>query len=218
MVRYILPGMTEGHLDGVLHNVANAMFIVTYLLIGHEVIIAFFKNLVNRRIFDENFLMTLATIGAIFTGHYVEAVMVMVLYQIGEHLQESAVNKSRKSISELLTLEAKTARIKIGTEVTEVDVDTILPGDTIVVQVGEMIPLDGVISNGKSVLDTKSITGESRPISCKVKDEVISGSINISRQEYWSRFPCPPPGNHPNPGIKLMSIKSTRIGMHVLYH
>lgn len=179
MVRYILPGMAEGHIDGVLHNVANAMFIVTYVLIGHEVIIAFFKNLVNRRIFDENFLMTLATIGAIFTGHYVEAVMVMVLYQIGEHLQESAVNKSRKSISELLTLEAKTARIKIGTEVTEVDVDTILPGDTIVVQVGEMIPLDGVISNGKSVLDTKSITGESRPISCKVKDEVISGSINI---------------------------------------
>lgn len=179
MVRYILTGITEDHVDGILHNIANGMFIVTYILIGHEVIIAFFKNLINRRIFDENFLMTLATIGAIVTGHYVEAVMVMVLYQIGEQLQETAVNKSRKSISELLTLEAKTARIKIGTEVTEVDVDTILPGDTIVVQVGEMIPLDGVITNGKSVLDTKSITGESRPISCKVKDEVISGSINI---------------------------------------
>ncbi len=158
--------------------ISKILYYISYLLVGHPVIIMFFKNILHKRLFDENFLMTLASIGAIFTGHPVEAVMVMMLYQIGEQLQQYAVHKSRKSISELLTLDAEVAKIKIGTEITEVDVETVLPGDTIVVQVGETIPLDGVVSAGKSVLDTKSITGEARPVSCKVGDEVISGSIN----------------------------------------
>ncbi len=158
--------------------ISKVLYYISYLLVGHPVIIMFFKNILHKRLFDENFLMTLASIGAIFTGHPVEAVMVMMLYQIGEQLQQYAVHKSRKSISELLALDAEVAKIKIGTEITEVDVETVLPGDIIVVQVGETIPLDGIISAGKSVLDTKSITGEARPVSCKVGDEVISGSIN----------------------------------------
>ena len=159
--------------------ISKILYYISYILVGHPVIIMFFKNILHRRLFDENFLMTLASIGAIFTGHPVEAVMVMMLYQIGEQLQQYAVHKSRKSISELLTLDAEVAKIKIGTEITEVDVETVLPGDTIVVQVGETIPLDGIVSLGKSILDTKSITGESTPVSCKAGDEVISGSINV---------------------------------------
>ncbi len=159
--------------------IALVLYLLSYFLVGNKVILMFFRNLFHGRIFDENFLMTIASIGAIFTSHYEEAVMVMLLYQIGERLQDYAVHKSRKSISDLLSLEAEVAHLKITNEITDVDVESILPGDIIVVQVGEMIPLDGIIMNGNTTLDTKSLTGEAAHVIKRRGDQVLSGSINI---------------------------------------
>ena len=153
--------------------------IISYLLIGYKVIYRFFRNIINRRFLDENFLMTIASIGAIVTAHNYEAVLVMLLYQIGTFLQERAVNHSRKSISALLSYEAKKARIRVNGEELEVEVESVLPGDILIVKNGEMIPVDGIITEGKSYLDTKALTGESQYRNVKVGDEVLSGSTNL---------------------------------------
>ena len=153
--------------------------LLAFLFIGNKVILQFIRNLFTGRIFDENFLMTTASIGAIFTHHNIEAVMVMMFYQIGSFLQQRAVNHSRKSITELLSFEATTAKLKLGAEVTEVEVESVLPGDIILVKTGEMIPLDGVIVDGKTYLDTKALTGESLNRSAKPGSEVRSGMINM---------------------------------------
>lgn len=165
--------------ENLIRVIAIVLYLISYFLVGNKVIIMFLNNLRHGRIFDENFLMTIASVGAIFTSHYEEAVMVMLLYQIGERLQDYAVHKSRKSISDLLSLEAEVAHLKITNEITDVDVESILPGDIIVVQVGEMIPLDGIIMSGNTTLDTKSITGESTHVIKKRGDQVLSGSINV---------------------------------------
>lgn len=170
---------TVNHDDYTLSLYSKICLFISFLLVGNKVIIRFINNLVSGQIFDENFLMTVASIGAIFTGHNIEAVSVMVFYQIGSFLQERAVNRSRRSISELLSFEAKQARIKINNEITEVEVESILPGDIIVVRTGEIIPLDGIITEGKTYLDTKALTGESLYRNVKVKDEVLSGMINM---------------------------------------
>lgn len=158
---------------------AKITLLLAFLFIGNSVIIQFIRNLFTGRIFDENFLMTTASIGAIFTHHNIEAVMVMMFYQIGSFLQQRAVNHSRKSITELLSFEATTAKLKLGTEITEVEVESVLPGDVIMVKTGEMIPLDGIIVEGKTYLDTKALTGESLSRSAKVGSEVLSGMINM---------------------------------------
>lgn len=169
---------------GKAHEVFNILTLIfyfaSYFLVGNRVILMFLNNFRHGRILDENFLMTIASVGALFTSHYEEAIMVMLLYQIGERLQDYAVHKSRKSISDLLSLEAEIAHLKITNEITDVDVETILPGDIIVVQVGEMIPLDGIIISGNTTLDTKSITGEATPVIKRKGEVVLSGSINIS--------------------------------------
>ncbi len=153
--------------------------LISYLLIGHKVIYRFIRNIINRRFLDETFLMTVASIGAIVTGHNFEAVLVMLLYQIGTFLQEKAVNYSRKSISALLSYEAKKARLKVGGEALEVEVESVIPGDILIIKNGEMIPVDGVITDGKTYLDTKALTGESAYRNVKVGDEVLSGSTNL---------------------------------------
>lgn len=155
------------------------LVVIGYLMIGYQIIFRFFKNMSRGRVFDENFLMTVASIGALVTQHYVEAAVVMILYQFGEFLQNVAVNKSRKSITELLAFEVQTVKIKLGDEVTEIGVECVLPDDVIVVAKGEMIPLDGKICKGKSFLDMKNITGESKIKVAGVGDEVISGSLNV---------------------------------------
>lgn len=174
---------TLANINGIIGNIFNIISLILYLgsyiLVGNKVLRMFLNNISHGRLLDENFLMTIASIGAIFTGHYEEAVMVMFLYQIGERLQDYAVHKSRKSISDLLSLEAEVAHLKITNEITDVDVETILPGDIIVVQVGEMIPLDGIIMSGNTTLNTKSITGEAAPVLKKKGEAVLSGSINI---------------------------------------
>ena len=155
------------------------LIIVGYFMIGHQIILRFCKNLLKGRIFDENFLMTVASIGALITKHYEEAAVVMLLYQFGEFLQNIAVNRTRKSIADLLSYEVQTVKLKLGEEVSEVGVEGVLPDDVIVISKGEMIPVDGKVCKGKTYLDTKNITGESRARSVDVGDEVLSGSLNI---------------------------------------
>ncbi|MCM1259993.1 MAG: cadmium-translocating P-type ATPase [Prevotella sp.] len=157
------------------------LYIVPYLLIGYPVVIRFLKNLLRGQVLDETFLMTIASIGAFVTQHPSEAVMVVAFYQIGEILQNKAVNYSRKSIMELLRIEVKTALIKLDNEVTEVDVESLLPGDIVIVNKGDTIPADGKIVTGKTNIDTKNLTGESMLKTVEVGDEVLSGSINMSK-------------------------------------
>ncbi len=165
--------------DSQLSMIVNITTLISYLLIGHKVIYRFFRNIINRRFLDENFLMTIASIGAIITGHNFEAVLVMLLYQVGTFLQEKAVNHSRKSISALLSYEAKKARLKVNGEALEVEVESVIPGDILIVKNGEMIPVDGIVTDGKTYLDTKALTGESLYRNVKVGDEVLSGSTNL---------------------------------------
>ena len=161
-------------------NIATLILLLAaYLLMGRKVLFQFAKNLIRGQVLDENFLMAVASIGAIITAHFIEAVAVVMLYEIGEFLQEKAVNYSRKSISELLTFEAMNARLKVGMEEVEVDVETIVPNDIIIVRNGELIPLDGRVIEGKSYLDTKALTGEAKQQYVKPGDEVLSGSINL---------------------------------------
>lgn len=152
---------------------------VGFLMVSIKVIIDFIRNIFTRHEMDEKFLMTVASIGAICTAHMIEAISVMALYQIGEFLQDRAVNHSRKSIKELLTFEVSNARLRVGEDEMEVDVESILPGDILIVKTGEMIPVDGTITNGKTYLDLKALTGESAYQSGKVGDMVRSGSINM---------------------------------------
>ena len=172
--------------DEILNNSSDTsnifgviLVVIGYFMIGHQIIYRFFKNLFKGRVFDENFLMTVASIGALVTQHFVEAAVVMLLYQFGEFLQNIAVHRTRKSIADLLSYEVQTVKLKLGEEVSEVGVEGVLPDDVIVVGKGEMIPVDGKVCKGKTYLDTKNITGESRARSVSVGDEVLSGSLNI---------------------------------------
>ena len=130
-------------------------YIVPYLLIGYPVLTRFFKNLFKGHLLDETFLMSVASIGAFCTSHASEAVMVVALYQIGEFLQNKAINHSRRSIKDLLDFDVKTAKLKLDTEITEVDVETLMPGDIVIVNKGEIIPTDGKVVNGKRILILK---------------------------------------------------------------
>ncbi len=156
-------------------------YALPYILIGYPVIMRFFKNLSKGHLLDETFLMAVASIGAFFSRHAGEAVMVVLLYQIGEFLQNKAINHSRHSIKTLLDLDVKFAKLKLENEVTEVDVESLMKGDIIIVNKGEVIPTDGVIVNGKTNIDTKNLTGESMLKSVEVGDEVLSGSVNMAK-------------------------------------
>ena len=162
-----------------LQLIDKIVLTISFVLVGYKVILDFFKNIIKRHEMDEKFLMTIATVGAIATGHNIEAVAVMAFYQIGQYLQEMAVNHSRKSISELLTFDVASARLKVDEEEMDIDVESVLPGDILIVKTGEMIPVDGVIKNGKTYLDLKALTGEADYQNAKPGDKVRSGAINM---------------------------------------
>lgn len=159
-----------------------ALYFAAFIASGWDVLKQFLNNILHLRFFDETFLMSIASIGAIIIGEYPEAVLVMVLYQIGEFLQDLAVNRSRDSISELLKMEVSTCHLKTENNTVDVEVETVMPGDTIIVMPNEMIPVDGVIVSGSTYLDTASITGEAIPVYKKVGEEVISGCVNTKNR------------------------------------
>lgn len=159
---------------------AIAIFIVSYLLIGGDVILSAIKNILKGRVFDENFLMTLATIGAFAIGEYPEAVAVMLFYKIGELFQGRAVNKSRKSISSLMDIKAEYTNLVIGNKEKKVAPEEVSVGDIIIVRPGERIPVDGILIEGETSFDTSALTGEAIPRSSKETEEVLSGFINLS--------------------------------------
>lgn len=157
-----------------------ALFLASFLLVGGEVVFKALRNIARGQVFDENFLMSVATIGAFAIGDYPEGVAVMLFYQIGELLQDIAVNRSRKSISALMDIRPDYANLKDGDEIRKVTPEEVGIGDSIVVRPGEKIPLDGKIIDGKSSLDTSALTGESLPRDVEAGDEVLSGSVNKS--------------------------------------
>lgn len=156
------------------------LFMIPYLVIGYDILKKAFKGILNRQVFDENFLMAVATVGAILLGEYTEGVAVMLFYQIGELFQSYAVGKSRKNISELMDIRPDYANVEENGKLRRVDPDEVEIGTFIVVQPGEKIPIDGVVTEGSSSLNTSALTGESVPRSVSAGQEVISGCINLS--------------------------------------
>ena len=157
------------------------MFMIPYLVIGYDILRKAVKGIMNRQVFDENFLMAVATIGAIALGDYTEGVAVMIFYQIGELFQSYAVGKSRRNISELMDIRPDYANIRTESgELEQVDPDEVEIGSIIVVQPGEKVPIDGIIVEGKSSLNTSALTGESLPRDAAAGDEIISGCINMT--------------------------------------
>ncbi|MDO4316768.1 MAG: heavy metal translocating P-type ATPase [Lachnospiraceae bacterium] len=156
------------------------LFMIPYLVIGYDILKKAAKGIWNRQVFDENFLMAVATVGAILLGEYTEGVAVMLFYQIGELFQSYAVGRSRKNISELMDIRPDYANIEENGTLRRVDPDEVEVGTVIVVQPGEKIPIDGVVTEGASSLNTSALTGESVPRSVKAGEEVISGCINLS--------------------------------------
>jgi len=154
------------------------IFLVSYLVIGGDVLISAFKNILNGQVFDENFLMAIATVGAFAIGEYPEGVAVMLFYQLGELFQGIAVNNSRKSIVSLMDIRPDYANIKVGEGIKKVSPEEIKVGEIIVVKPGEKVPLDGKIVKGASTFDTSALTGESLPREAKAGDDVLSGFIN----------------------------------------
>lgn len=155
-------------------------FMIPYLVIGYDILKKAFKGILNKQVFDENFLMAVATVGAILLGDYSEGVAVMLFYQIGELFQSYAVGKSRRNISDLMDIRPDYANIEKDGTLEQVDPDEVEIGTIIVVQPGEKVPIDGVITEGTSTLNTSALTGESLPRDAKAGDEVISGCINMT--------------------------------------
>ncbi len=172
--------------DTVQEPVWFFLYLVPYLIIGHDILQKAWKGILNRQVFDENFLMAVATLGAIAialirkNGDYTEAIAVMLFYQIGELFQSYAVGKSRQNISALMDIRPDYANIEQDGELVQIDPDEVEIGTVIVVQPGEKIPIDGCVTEGSSMLDTSALTGESVPREVAVQDEVISGCINLS--------------------------------------
>ena len=156
------------------------IYFSAYLIAGGDVVLKAIKHILKGKVFDENFLMVLATVGALAIGEYPEAVMVMVLYQIGEMLQDYAVEKSKKSISSLMNIRPDYANIVINSELIKKNPEDVKIGDTIVVKTGEKIPLDGIVINGHASIDTSALTGESVPKCLKTGDNAVSGCINTN--------------------------------------
>lgn len=157
-----------------------ALYMVPYLVIGYDILKKAFKGILNKQVFDENFLMAVATVGAIALGDYKEGTAVMLFYQIGELFQSYAVGKSRRNISELMDIRPDYANIEKDGKLKKVDPDEVEIGSIIIVQPGEKIPIDGIITEGNSTLNTSALTGESLPREAVAGDEVISGCINMT--------------------------------------
>ena len=160
--------------------IAFVVFLIPYLIIGYDILLKAITNIKNGNVFDENFLMTIATFGALGVGEYSEAVAVMLFYQVGEFFQSYAVNKSRKSISDMMDICPQIANREIDGSIEEVDPDEVQIDDVLVVKAGERIPLDGIVISGNSLVDTSALTGESVPRRVSDGDEIISGCVNGS--------------------------------------
>lgn len=158
--------------------ITRAIYLIGYLIVGGEIILKAIKNIFKGELFDEHFLMAVATIGAIAIGEYPEAVAVMLFYQVGELFQDYAVDKSKKSITELMNIRPDYANVKRNENITKVNPEKVKIGEIIVVKPGEKIPLDGIVLEGKSMIDTSSLTGESLPRNVEKNDEILSGCIN----------------------------------------
>lgn len=157
-----------------------ASFLIPYLIVGYRVLFKAVRNIVNGKVFDENFLMAVASIGAFFVGEYPEAVAVMLFYQVGELFEDYAVGKSRKSIAELMNIRPDYANLKTAGGVEKVSPEQVKVGDIIVIRPGEKVPLDGVVVSGHSSLDTAALTGESVPQDIEEGSRILSGCINLS--------------------------------------
>ncbi|MDU2375213.1 heavy metal translocating P-type ATPase, partial [Anaerococcus vaginalis] len=157
-----------------------SLFIISYIIVGGDVVKRAVKNIFKGQVFDESFLMSIATIGAFFIGEYPEGVAVMLFYQVGELFQSYAVGKSRKSIASLMDIRPDYANVKKGDELVKVDPDEVQIGDIIVIKAGEKIPLDGKVIEGSSMIDTSALTGESVPREVEVGSDILSGCININ--------------------------------------
>lgn len=167
------------HLNGVWDTVVKAaMFAVPYLMAGYDVLLKAIKNISKGHVFDENFLMAVATVGAYGTGEFGEAAAVMLFYQVGEWFQKYAVNRSRASITGLMNIMPEYANIEKDGQIVQVEPETVAIGDIIIVQPGEKVPLDGTVIEGETFVDTAALTGESVPRKLSVGDEVLSGVIN----------------------------------------
>ena len=180
---YILAIISEK--SGVLENFSGIwpkliVFLVPYLIIGWDIIYKAGRGIINGQVFDENFLMTIATFGAFGVKEYSEAVAVMLFYQVGELFQNYAVNRSRQSISDMMDICPEYANIEQDGQLKQVDPDDVAVGDIIIVKAGERIPLDGVVISGESMIDTSALTGESVPRSAREGTQVISGCVNGS--------------------------------------
>ncbi len=183
MIRIIIAVVLVGLISllPVKGYIRFALFMIPYLVIGYDILRKAVKGIMNRQVFDENFLMAVATIGAIALGDYTEGVAVMIFYQIGELFQSYAVGKSRRNISELMDIRPDYANVETENgELEQVDPDEVEIGSVIVVQPGEKVPIDGVIIEGKSTLNTSALTGESLPREAEVDDEIVSGCINMT--------------------------------------
>ena len=157
-----------------------ALYLISYIIVGGDVVLKAIKNILKGKVFDENFLMSVATIGAFFIGEYPEGVAVMLFYLVGETFQSYAVDKSRKSIASLMDIRPDYANVKRGDELVKTDPDEVKIGDTIVIKAGEKIPLDGKVIEGNSMVDTSALTGESVPREITVGSDILSGCININ--------------------------------------
>ncbi|MDE5917045.1 MAG: heavy metal translocating P-type ATPase, partial [Oscillospiraceae bacterium] len=164
-------------LNGIWNLILN---LIPFIIIGWDVIFKAVRNIVHGQIFDENFLMSLATIGAFITGEYKEGSAVMLFYQIGELFQSYAVGRSRKSISSLMDIKPDYANIEVNGELIQKAPEEIMPGDIIIIKPGEKIPLDGIVVNGSSTINTSALTGESVPREVSEGDDVISGCVNLN--------------------------------------
>lgn len=158
----------------------NGLFVISYLIVGLEIVLKAIRNIFKGKVFDENFLMAIATIGAFVIGEYPEAVAVMLFYQIGEAFQDYAVDKSRKSIISLMDIRPDFANVERNKDVEKVKPENVKIGEIIIIKPGEKVPLDGIVVEGNSSLDTKALTGESLPKDVKVNEEVLSGFINLN--------------------------------------
>lgn len=159
---------------------AFGLYMIPYIVIGYDILKKAFKGILNRQVFDENFLMAVATVGAVCLGEYKEGVAVMLFYQIGELFQSYAVGKSRRNISALMDIRPDYANIERDGDIVTVDPDEVAIGELIIVKPGEKIPIDGIIVEGNASLNTSALTGESVPRDAKAGDEVVSGCINMS--------------------------------------
>jgi len=161
-----------------IYNLKLVLLLISYIIISYEMYIESFKNIIKGDIFDENFLMIIATIGAFFISSYTEAVLVILLFQIGEYFSHLAVHKSKESITKLMDLRVENVHLKENDKLKDIPIEKVKLNDIFIVKPGEKIPLDGIVIEGESYLDTSSITGESVPRKITVDNQVISGCIN----------------------------------------